>query len=131
MNLKLNKDITEIKESIVWDLPLRETIWGGITLGIGGGVYYYLTHTYEPSRLIPIITAVCCLPTGFITVAKYQGLTGEQILVELFRSLFIKLTVLEPENDYDSYARQAILNQQREALRNDKIAKKENKRKKN
>lgn len=127
MNIKINKDITQIKETIFMGLPLRETIWGTVTLAIGFGVFYYLRHTYEESSLFPIITAICCLPTGFMCMAKYQGMTGGQIIIELLHSLMLRFTVLEPENHYDQYAQKAIENQQKEELRNDKIFRKEEK----
>lgn len=130
MTIKINKDITEIKETIFMNLPLRETIWGTVTIAIGLGVYYYLYKNYEKSSLFAIITAVCCLPTGFMCIANYQGMRGKALLTEFFRSLMLRITVLEPENHYDKFARQAIANQQKEELKNDRMVRKAEKREK-
>lgn len=131
MNVTINKDISLIHDTVFWGFPLRETILGGVTVAIGILVHSALKEQLESDSAVNIITAFACIPTGFLTLFKYQGLSAEKIVVEVFRSIFMKkTTVLVPENRYSDKVKELIRKRQKEGLRNDKIAEKKHKRKK-
>lgn len=131
MNININKDISQIHDSVVAGLPVRETILAGATIAIGIFVHTALKENISNSYLVNIITGIACTPTGISTVLKYQGLTGEKIIAEFVKSIFLKKAiVLTPENSFDECARDIIKSRQKEGLKNDKISKRKKKREK-
>lgn len=123
MNVILNKDISRIHETVFFGLPMRETILGGATIAIG-----LLSHTllYEyivDDTMLNLVTALCCVPTGFLVVYKYQGMKGEQLFLEFVHSLFIKEMVLTAENDLSDQVKELAASREKEGLKIDKINK--------
>lgn len=132
MDVNINKDITKIQESLILGLPIRESVFAVLTIAVGFLTYRGLTSVYEPDDSITFITAAVSAPFAAMGFYKYQGLTAEKILLEFIRSFLItKIVVLEPENYYGKKLKQMRTEKQKEMLKNDKIASKEKKRKKN
>lgn len=129
MEITINKDITKIRETMIYGLPLRETVFAVITMIVGLSVFLSLDEYVLNARAI--ISAVLCSPFAVLAFFKYQGLKAEQIALELLRSVFLpKVCVLEPENEYAKALKPCIRERKREALKNDKISAKKRKREK-
>lgn len=128
MDVNINKDITKIQESLIFNLPLRESIFGIATIAIGFFTYMHLKHNYEGDKIIALITGVVSAPVAVIGFVKYQGLTAEKLLIEIIQSYLLpKIVVLEPGNIYGRKFKKLRSEQQKEMLKNDKIVKKEKK----
>ena len=131
MDVNINKDITKIQESLVYGLPLRESVFGAITIAVGFFTYMHLKQNYEGDKMIALITGAVSAPVAVMGFVKYQGLTAEKLIFELIKSYLLpKIVVLEPENLYGKKFKNIRSIKQKEMLKNDKIIKKEKKRKK-
>ena len=130
MNVKLNKDISKIHETVFFGLPLRETILGGATIAIAIIVRNVLYEYIIDDSILMLVTALASAPTAFLMVYKYQGMKGEQLIIEFFRSLFLGDMILTGENELCSAAKEIAAIREKEVLKSDKIAKKEARRQK-
>lgn len=94
MQLKINKEIRDFKESIFFGLSMRQFIFSAFACGIA--IFLYFTFIdkldMELTSWICMIGALPFAAIGFITI---QGMTFERFLIELFRSILLYFTPLE------------------------------------
>lgn len=99
--VKINKEIKEIKERIVFGLSLRQLIFSAIAIVIAVGVYFLLRDYLEIEYLswAIIIAAGPFAIMGFVT---FQGMPAEKIVVELIQSYVMNKKTIEnkPHNTY-------------------------------
>ncbi len=130
MNVLLNKDISKIHETLFWGLPQRETLLSGATIAIALVVRNVCYEYIIDDSLLAVVTALSAVPTGFLVLYKYQGMYGEQLIVEIIRSFFLKDMVLTGENELSDSVKQIAAERTKEGLKLDKIDKKEKRREK-
>ena len=94
MQLKINKEIREFKESIFFGLSMRQFIFSAFACGIA--IFLYFTFIdklgMELTSWVCMIGALPFAAIGFITI---QGMTFERFLIELFRSILLYFNPLE------------------------------------
>lgn len=94
MQLKINKEIRDFKESIFFGLSMRQFIFSAFACGIA--IFLYFTFIdklgMELTSWVCMIGALPFAAIGFITI---QGMTFERFLIELFRSILLYFTPLE------------------------------------
>lgn len=88
MQLKINKEIRDFKESIFFGLSMRQFIFSAFACGIA--IFLYFTFIdklgMELTSWVCMIGALPFAAIGFITI---QGMTFERFLIELFRSILL------------------------------------------
>lgn len=94
MQLKINKEIRDFKESIFFGLSMRQFIFSAFACGIA--IFLYFTFIdelgMELTSWVCMIGALPFAAIGFITI---QGMTFERFLIELFRSILLYFNPLE------------------------------------
>ena len=94
MQLKINKEIRDFKESIFFGLSMRQFIFSAFACGIA--IFLYFTFIdklgMELTSWVCMIGALPFAAIGFITI---QGMTFERLLIELFRSILLYFNPLE------------------------------------
>lgn len=94
MQLKINKEIRDFKESIFFGLSMRQFIFSAFACGIA--VFLYFTFIdklgMELTSWTCMIGALPFAAIGFVTI---QGMTFERFLIELFRSILLYFNPLE------------------------------------
>lgn len=99
--VKINKEIKEIKERIIFGLSLRQLIFSAIAIVVAVGVFFLLRDYLEIEYLswAIIIAAGPFAIMGFVT---FQGMPAEKIIIELIQSYVINKKTIEnkPRNTY-------------------------------
>lgn len=94
MQLKINKEIRDFKESIFFGLSMRQFIFSAFACGTA--IFLYFTFIdklgMELTSWVCMIGALPFAAIGFITI---QGMTFERFLIELFRSILLYFNPLE------------------------------------
>ncbi|ERK46842.1 PrgI family protein [Faecalitalea cylindroides] len=94
MQLKINKEIRDFKESIFFGLSMRQFIFSAFACGIA--IFLYFTFIdklgMELTSWVCMIGALPFAAIGFITI---QGMTFERFLIDLFRSILLYFNPLE------------------------------------
>lgn len=122
MQLKINKEIRDFKESIFFGLSMRQFIFSVFACGIA--VFLYFTFIdklgMELTSWVCMIGALPFAAIGFITM---QGMTFERFLIELYRSTLLHFYPLEyvPNNYFYELTKKRIENIRKESIKtNDK-----------
>lgn len=94
MQLKINKEIRDFKESIFFGLSMRQLLFSAIACAIAVWLYFAFINKLgmELTSWICMIGALPFASIGFITI---QGMTFERFLIELYRSALLQLKPLE------------------------------------
>ena len=115
MQLKINKEIRDFKESIFFGLSMRQFIFSAFACGIA--VFLYFTFIdklgMELTSWVCMIGALPFAAIGFITI---QGMTFERFLIELYRSTLLHFYPLEylPYNYFYELTKKRIENIRKE-----------------
>ena len=128
MNVLLNKDISKIHETMFFGLPMRETLLAGATVAIALIVHTAFYEFIINDTALNLITALASAPTGFLMVYKYQGMKGEQLLIEFLHSMLLGDMVLTAENELNADVNEIVEARTKEGLKVDKINKPEKRR---
>ena len=103
MEIKMNKDIREYKESIFFGLSMRQTFFSALACS-AAVVCYFVLKPYlgvELTSWVCILAALPCAVLGFIT---YNGMPAERFLLAWFRSqvLMPRHLTFRAENLYEN-----------------------------
>ena len=103
MEIKMNKDIREYKESIFFGLSMRQTFFSALACA-AAVVCYFVLKPYlgvELTSWVCILAALPCALLGFIT---YNGMPAERFLLAWFRSqvLMPRHLTFRAENLYEN-----------------------------
>ena len=118
MQLKINKEIRDFKESIFFGLSMRQFIFSAFACGIA--VFLYFTFIdklgMELTSRICMIGALPFAAIGFITI---QGMTFERFLIELYRSVLLYFNPLEykPYNYFYELTKKRIESIRKESVK--------------
>ncbi len=88
MEVKINKDIREFRESIFFELSLRQFIFSLLACVVAVILYF----TLKPHLGLETVSWVCILgaiPFAVLGFVKYNGMTAEQFIVAFIKSEFI------------------------------------------
>lgn len=91
MEIKINKDIQEYRETIAFGLDLRQFIFSIFAVACGAGVYILLFQTINAS-IAGWIAVIAAVPGALLGFFKINDLTFEKFLFA-----FIKVTFLFPQ----------------------------------
>lgn len=124
MEVKINREIRNYKESMFFGLSLRQFIFSVLACGVAVGMYFLLKERVgtETVSWVCVLGAVPFAALGFI---EYHGMNAEQFLWAWIKSelLMPKILLFEPENIYYEALKPEIERKIKEGLkRNDKDA---------
>ena len=101
MEVKINREIREYTESVVFGLSLMQFCFSVAAMGVAVLIYFLL----KPRLGVETVSWLCILcaaPLAVMGFVKYHGMTAEQFLWAWLRSEVIEPKELrcEPENLY-------------------------------
>ncbi len=88
MEVKINKDIREIQETIFFGLSMRQFIFSLLACVVAVVLYFALKQYFgiETLSWVCILGAAPCAVLGFV---KFNGMTAEQFIWSWLKSKFI------------------------------------------
>ena len=88
MEVKINKDIREIQETIFFGLSMRQFIFSLLACAVAVVLYFALKQYFgiETLSWVCILGAAHCAVLGFV---KFNGMTAEQFIWSWLKSKFI------------------------------------------
>ncbi len=99
LEIKINKEIRDFKESFFMGLDLRQCVF--TVLGIGAAVAaQFLASSYGINKEIcSWISIICALPFAFLGFFKFNGMAAEKFLIVLIKYTFTpKRLLFKPTN---------------------------------
>lgn len=89
MEIKVNEEIRNIKETFLLGLSLRQMIWSVIAVLSAIGMYLLIGDTINQRETTIIICMLTATPSVCIGYLKIQGMPAEKIFVEILQSYVI------------------------------------------
>ena len=85
MEIKINKEINDYTDQVVWGLSARQALFSGLAIVVAGTVYFTLSARLGEffTVLLIVFTAGPVALLGFI---KYNGMYFERLVVCILRS---------------------------------------------
>ena len=101
MEIKINKEIRNYKETIFFGLPMRQFVCAVLAVGVAVGLYFGMSRIADRET----VSWVCIVGAAPIAVAgffQYNGMTLEKFLWAWFKSSFLMAgpRVWKSENYY-------------------------------
>lgn len=101
LEIKINKEIRDYKETIFFGLSMRQFIFSLLACGVAVLLYFTLKNHLG----LEILSWVCILgaiPFGVLGFVKYNGMNAEQFIVAWVKSeiLMPRVLLFKPENMY-------------------------------
>ena len=101
IEVKINKEIQQYQESILFGLSLRQMVFALLAIGVAVGVFFGLRNIVSTAEIgwICMLAAFPFAMCGFFT---YNGLSAERFLLTVIRSEFLCPRTLSyhPQNLY-------------------------------
>lgn len=118
MEIKINKEISEYKESMFFGLSMRQTVCAVIACAVAVGLYFWL----EPQIGAELVSWVCILgaaPFAVLGFVKYNGMYAEKFIWAWFKSkvLMPKKYVFRGENFYYEASKSYIEKKKKEGMK--------------
>ena len=88
MEIRINKEIKDYRESIFFGLTLRQFLCSVIAVGAALGIYFGLKNVLG-RETVSWLCIVCAAPFAAAGFFNYNGMTFEQFVVAVIRSEFI------------------------------------------
>lgn len=88
LEVKINKEIQDVKEKVFFGLTLKQAIYSALACGASVAVFFSLRDSLETETL----TLLCMLvaaPFAFLGFATIQGMSAEKFLLELIKSYIV------------------------------------------
>ena len=101
MEIKINKEIQNYKESIFFGLSMRQFFFS--IFGCGSAVLlYFLLRPYLSAEILSWICVLIVVPFAFMGFVTYNGMPAEKLVVAWFKSeiLMPKYLIYESRNIY-------------------------------
>lgn len=101
MEVKIQKEIRDFKESIFFGLTMRQFIFSLLAVGVAVGIYFGLQE-YMGTETVSWLCVLGAAPFAALGFLRYNGMNAEQFLVVWIRSEFLmpKKLVFKAENKY-------------------------------
>lgn len=98
VRIQINKEIREYKETLIWGLPLRQTVFAALAL-LAGGIVGYKFSPYLPEALRSWGCILAAAPFGLLGFFKYNGMPAEKFLAAWIRAIKLpKVLLYKPTN---------------------------------
>ena len=91
MEIKINKEIREYKESIFFGLSMRQFIFSLLACGVAV-LLYFLLRNYMGLETLSWVCILGAVPFAVLGFVKYNGMTAEKFIIA-----FIKSEILMPK----------------------------------
>ena len=122
MEIKINKEIRDYKESVFFGLSMRQFIFSLFSCGIAVLLYFALRKHLglETLSWICILGAIPFAVLGFV---RYNGMNAEQFIIAWIKSeiLMPRVLLFKPENMYYEELKPYYKRLEREELKNEII----------
>jgi hypothetical protein len=131
MEIKINKEIRDFKESVFFGLSMRQFFFSALAVGVAI-LLYFLLRNFLGVEILSWLCILCAVPFAVFGFFKYNGMYAEEFIVAWIRSEILtpKVLLFKPENIYDELLKNEYKKLKKEALKDDVVAKqKEEKRK--
>lgn len=101
MEIKINKEIREYKESIFFGLSMRQFIFSLLACGVAV-LLYFLLRNYMGLETLSWVCILGAVPFAVLGFVKYNGMTAEKFIIAFIKSeiLMPKVLLFKPENMY-------------------------------
>lgn len=101
MEIKINKEIREYKESIFFGLSMRQFIFSLLACGVAVLLYFSLRN-YMGLETLSWVCILGAVPFAVLGFVKYNGMTAEKLIIAFIKSeiLMPKVLLFKPENMY-------------------------------
>lgn len=101
MEVKINKEIRNYSENIFFGLSLRQFIFSVLSC-TSALILFFIFKPILGTEVTSWICIIGALPFGIMGFVKYNGMTGEQLIIAYIKSEFLmkKELVFEPTNFY-------------------------------
>lgn len=101
MEIKINKEIREYKESIFFGLSMRQFIFSLLACGVAV-LLYFLLRNYMGLETLSWVCILGAIPFAVLGFVKYNGMTAEKFIIAFIKSeiLMPKVLLFKPENMY-------------------------------
>lgn len=125
MEIKVNKEIKNYKESIFFGLSFRQFLCSALALGAAVGVYFGLRNILD-KETVSWLCIVCAAPIAVTGFFQYNGLNFEKFVWAVIKSEFLLsgVRLYKSRNIYNE-----LLEEVKQNDRTDKKSKKSAKRK--
>lgn len=102
MEIKINKEIRDYKETIFFGLSIRQFTFSLIACGLAVLVYFLL-RPYFGLEVLSWMCIVVAMPFGILGFVKYNGMNAEEFIWAWIKSEILTPRVLlfKPENLYE------------------------------
>ena len=88
MEIKVNKEIKNYKESIFFGLSFRQFLCSALALGAAVGVYFGLRNILD-KETVSWLCIVCAAPIAVTGFFQYNGLNFEKFVWAVIKSEFL------------------------------------------
>lgn len=88
MEIKVNKEIKNYKESIFFGLSFRQFLCSALALGAAVGVYFALSNVLD-KETVSWLCIVCAAPVAVTGFFQYNGLNFEKFVWAVIKSEFL------------------------------------------
>ena len=108
MEIKINKEIRDYKETIFFGLSMRQFIFSLLACGIAV-LLYFLLRNYLGLETLSWICILGAIPFGVLGFVKYNGMNAEEFIIAWIKSeiLMPKVLFFKPENIYEEIMKQS------------------------
>ncbi len=102
MEIKINKEIRDYKETIFFGLSMRQFIFSLIACGVAV-LIYFLLRNHLGLETLSWICILGAIPFGVLGFVKYNGMNAEEFIWAWMKSEILMPRVLffKPENIYE------------------------------
>lgn len=120
MEIKINKEIRDYKETIFFGLSMRQFVFSLIACGVAVLLYFLL----RPHFGLEVLSWVCILgaiPFGVLGFVKYNGMNAEEFIWVWIKSeiLMPRVLLFKPENLYEELLEQEYKRLKKEELKSE------------
>ena len=102
MEIKINKEIRDYKETIFFGLSMRQFIFSLIACGVAV-LIYFLLRNHLGLETLSWICILVAIPFGVLGFVKYNGMNAEEFIWACIKSeiLMPRVLLFKPENLYE------------------------------
>lgn len=120
MEIKINKEIREYKESIFFGLSMRQFIFSLLACGVAVLLYFSLRN-YMGLETLSWVCILGAVPFAVLGFVKYNGMTAEKLIIAFIKSeiLMPKVLLFKPENMYYELLKPEYKRMEKEEMKSD------------
>ncbi len=122
MEIKINKEIRDYKESVFFGLSMRQFIFSLLACGVAV-LLYFLLRNHLGLETLSWICILGAIPFAVLGFVRYNGMNAEQFIIAWIKSeiLMPRVLLFKPENMYYEGLKSFYKRLEREELKNETI----------